>query len=84
MPKVALTAEQREKNRYDARARRLADGLAVFKCRNHLTNRNIGRTLGIRDETVARLLDGDRTVRLSMEVLFKLEEIAKLREEEPA
>lgn len=40
MPKVALTAEQREKNRYDARARRLADGL--------------------------------------------LEEIAKLREEEPA
>lgn len=51
MPKVALTAEQREKNRYDARA---------------------------------RLLDGDRTVRLSMEVLFKLEEIAKLREEEPA
>ena len=38
-------------------------------------------TLGIRDETVARLLDGDRTVRMTMEQMWKLEDIAKLREE---
>ena len=38
-------------------------------------------TSGIRDETVARLLDGDRTVRMTMEQMWKLEGIAKLREE---
>ena len=58
-------------------AQRLADGLAVYKCRNRLRNRDIGRALGIRDETVSRLLGGDRTVRLNMETLFKLEDMAK-------
>lgn len=53
----------------------------MFKARQHLTNREIGRTLGIRDETVARLLDGDRTVRMTMEQMWKLEDIAKLKEE---
>lgn len=79
MPKVYLTAEQRQAASYDARAQRLAEGLAVFKVRQHLRNRDIGRTLGIRDETVARLLDGDRTVRMTMEQMWKLEDIAKLR-----
>ena len=81
MPRVYLTAEQRETARYDARAQRIAEGLAVFKVRQHLRNREIGRTLGIRDETVARLLDGDRTVRMTMEQMWKLEDIAKLWEE---
>ena len=77
MPKVYLTADQRLAARYDAMAQRLADGLAVYKCRNRLRNRAIGRALGIRDETVSRLLGGDRTVRLNMETLFKLEDMAK-------
>lgn len=81
MPRTYLTAEQRLSARYDKRARLLGDKLAVFKARQHLTNREIGRTLGIRDETVARLLDGDRTVRMTMEQMWKLEDIAKLREE---
>ena len=81
MPKVYLTAEQRRAAKYDRQARCLAEGLALFKIRNHLRNRDIGRTLGIRDETVARLLDGDKTVRMSMETLFKLEEIARMKEE---
>lgn len=77
MPKVYLTADQRLAARYDAMAQRLADGLSVYKCRNRLRNRDIGRALGIRDETVSRLLGGDRTVRLNMETLFKLEDMAK-------
>lgn len=81
MPRVCLTAEQRQAARYDARARKLGDGLAVFKVRNHLRNRDIGRTLCIRDETVARLLDGDRTVRLPLETLWKLEDLIRLKEE---
>ncbi len=47
MPKVYLTADQRLAARYDAMAQRLADGLAVYKCRNRLRNRDIGRALGI-------------------------------------
>ena len=39
MPKVYLTADQRLAARYDAMAQRLADGLAVYKCRNRLRNR---------------------------------------------
>ena len=71
MPKVYLTADQRLAARYDAMAS------YQFKCRNRLRNRDIGRALGIRDETVSRLLGGDRTVRLNMETLFKLEDMAK-------
>ena len=81
MPKVYLTAEQRQQARYDAKAQLLAEALAVFKVRQHLHNKDIARTLGIRDTTVARLLDGDRTVRMTMEQMWKLEDIAKLKEE---
>lgn len=81
MPKVYLTAEQRQQARYDARAQQLAEALAMFKFHQHLHNKDIARTLGIRDTTVARLLDGDRTVRMTMEQMWKLEDIAKLKEE---
>ena len=52
MPKVYLTADQRLAARYDAMAQRLADGLAVYKCRNRLRNRDIGRALGDRKSVV--------------------------------
>ena len=74
MPRTYLTAEQRLSARYDKRARLLGDKLAVFKVRQHLTNREIGRTL-------SRIINGDRTVRMTMEQMWKLEDIAKLREE---
>ena len=81
MPRVYLTAEQRETARYDARAQRIAEGLAVFKVRQHLRNRDIGRTLGIRDETISRIINGDRTVRLPIEVLWRIEDMARTVEE---
>lgn len=81
MPKVALTAEQRLAARYDKRARLLGDNLAVFKIRQHLTNREISRTLGIRDETISRIINGDRTVRLPIEVLWRIEDMARTVEE---
>ena len=67
--------------RYDKRARLLGDRLAVFKARQHLTNREIGRTLGIRDETISRIINGDRTVRLPIEVLWRIEDMARTVEE---
>lgn len=80
MPRTYLTAEQRLAARYDNRARLLGDKLAVFKIRQHLTNREIGRTLGIRDETISRIINGDRTVRLPMEVLWRIEDMVKIEE----
>ena len=81
MPRTYLTAEQRLSARYDKRARLLGDKLAVFKVRQHLTNREIGRTLGIRDETISRIINGDRTVRLPIEVLWRIEDMARTVEE---
>ena len=80
MPRTYLTAEQRLAARYDKRARLLGDKLAVFKVRQHLTNREIGRTLGIRDETISRIINGDRTVRLPIEVLWRIEDMVKTEE----
>ena len=80
MPRTYLTAEQRLSARYDKRARLLGDKLAVFKARQHLTNREIGRTLGIRDETISRIINGDRTVRLPIEVLWRIEDMVKIEE----
>ena len=81
MPRVYLTAEQRLSARYDKRARLLGDNLAVFKIRQHLTNREISRTLGIRDEAISRIINGDRTVRLPIEVLWRIEDMARTVEE---
>ena len=80
MPRTYLTTEQRLSARYDKRARLLGDKLAVFKARQHLTNREIGRTLGIRDETISRIINGDRTVRLPIEVLWRIEDMVKIEE----
>lgn len=80
MPRTYLTAEQRLSARYDKRARLLGDKLAVFKARQHLTNREISRTLGIRDETISRIINGDRTVRLPIEVLWRIEDMVKIEE----
>lgn len=81
MPRTYLTAEQRLSARYDKRARLLGDKLAVFKIRQHLTNREISRTLGIRDEAISRIINGDRTVRLPIEVLWRIEDMARTVEE---
>lgn len=78
---MIVTPEQRLASRYDKRARLLGDKLAVFKARQHLTNREISRTLGIRDETISRIINGDRTVRLPIEVLWRIEDMARTVEE---
>lgn len=82
MPSVALTAAQREEKRMAARAARLSDGLAAFKNREHLSNKDVGKALGICDRVVARILDADITVRLPIKSIWKLEEIARMAESE--
>ena len=77
MPKVTLTPAQREAAKRADQARDMADRLAVYKNRRSLTNKQIASDLGIRLETVARLLSADSTVRMPLATYWKLEEIIK-------
>lgn len=86
MPKAYITNAQRIEARYAARAQALADGLAAYKNRNGCSLIEMGRVLGIGHVSVARLLDGDRTIRLPMETIWRLEDLARkiLEENEKA
>lgn len=77
MPRVALTPAQREAAKRADQARDMADRLAVYKNRRSLTNKQIASDLGVRLETVARLLSADSTVRMPLATYWKLEEIIK-------
>lgn len=55
----------------------ISDGLEAFKAKHHLSNRDIGRSLGISDNTVARIINGDIKARLPIEIMWKIEQIAK-------
>ena len=81
MGRICLTDAQRAAARYKDRANRLADDLAVYKRRHKLTNLQIAKATGLGHMTVARLLDADVTVRLSLETYWKLEEMAKAKDE---
>ena len=78
MPRVALTAEQRQKQALTSRAKRLAEGLWLYKRRERLTLKELGKAVGIGDKFMARVLDGDYEVRLPIEVLWKLEALSKM------
>lgn len=77
MAKVLLTEEQRIQNRCEARSRLIADGLAAFKNRYHLTNMNIGSEVGLSHSAIAKVLDGE-DVRIHSMALMRLIEIAGL------
>lgn len=77
MPRVALTAAQRERQALEARARWLANGLAAYKRQEHLTLKAVGKALCMNDRTVSRILDEDYTVRIPIETLWRLEAIAR-------
>lgn len=61
----------------NTRYERLIDGLEAFKTKRHLNNREISRELGISDNTLSKLIAGDKTVRLPIETVWRLEIISK-------
>ena len=77
MPRVALTPAQREAAKRADQARDMADRLAVYKNRHSLSNKAIAADLGIRLETVARLLAADSTVRMPLATFWRLEEMIR-------
>lgn len=71
MPKVCLTAAQKERARFEAKSRAMADGLAAFKNKEKLSNDQIGHEIGLSHVTVAKLLDGEN-VRIPVYTMWKL------------
>lgn len=55
----------------------IADGLEAFKAKHHLSNRDIGRSLGISDNTIARIINGDTRTRIPIKTMWEIEQIAK-------
>ena len=72
-----MTPAQREAAKRADQARDMADRLAVYKNRHSLSNKAIAADLGIRLETVARLLAADSTVRMPLATFWKLEEMTR-------
>lgn len=58
MPKVALTAAQREAAKKQDRAKKLADGLLVHKALGRLTYEQMARELGIDKRCLRKIVDG--------------------------
>lgn len=61
----------------NTRYERLINGLEAFKTKHHLSNREISKALGMSDHTLSRLIAGDKTVRLPIETVWRLELISK-------
>lgn len=78
MPRTKpLTPAKREAEKRIKQARDMADRLAVYKNRHSLSNKAIAADLGIRLETVARLLSADSTVRMPLATVWRLEEMIR-------
>ena len=76
MPKIRpLTEEQRIKAKNDAKRRMIGDGLAVFKAKNKLTNKQLGARLGFCNITIAKIVDGEN-VKVSLDQMWRLLDVA--------
>lgn len=72
MPKTRpLTEAQRIEKAYQDRLKWMADGLAIYKNRNHLTNAEVASALSIGVNTVAKVLNADE-VKLSTKDMLRL------------
>ena len=78
MPKVRpLTEAQRREQFYQERLKWMADGLAVYKNRNRLTNAEVASALSIGVNTVAKVLNADE-VKLSTKDMLRLKPLYHL------
>lgn len=75
MPRVYLTAAQREEAKTTQRLKALGDGIAIYGAKKRLNQKNLAEDLGLNIRTVSKLLDG-KPVALSTEQLFRILEKA--------
>ena len=74
MPRVALTAEQREAYRRADRAKALADKVVVHKALKRTTYQEMGECVGLTRQTVRRIANG-QDVCVPVSALLKLLEL---------
>ena len=77
MPKVYLTAAQRQEAKLDRQNKMLGDGLACYKAINKLTLEQIGSGLGMSKTTVMHIIQG-KDKRIPIQSFWKLLEMAGL------
>ena len=72
MPKVRpLSEAQRIEKAYQDRLKWMADGLAIYKNRNRMTNAEVASTLHIGVNTVAKVLNAEE-IKLSTKDMLRL------------
>lgn len=77
MPRVCLTQEQRERDAVNQIREALADGIAIQKARNRLTNRQVAGGLDVGERTIANLLHQE-DVKLTVSQTIRLLRFAGL------
>jgi len=77
MPRVALTDEQRRRQRCERRSEALAGGLASYKNKTKKKNEELAAELGVGVNTIPRILNG-QDVRISIMAYWRLLEVSGL------
>ena len=77
MPRVYLTAEQREQAAIDKIRLALSDGIAVQKSRNRLTNKDVAHSLELGERTIANIINQE-DVKLPISQVIRLLKLAGL------
>ncbi len=77
MPRVYLTAEQREQAAIDKIRLALSDGIAVQKSRNRLTNKDVAHGLELGERTIANIINQE-DVKLPISQVIRLLKFAGL------
>lgn len=77
MPRVYLTAEQRERAAIDKIRLALSDGIAVQKSRSRLTNKDVAHGLELGERTIANIINQE-DVKLTVSQTIRLLRFAGL------
>lgn len=77
MPKVRITAQQREEAKLKRYREVFRDGMAAYKNRKGLNNMAMGQELGIHHTVVSKILKAE-PVQLDFNTLFRLLDLAGL------
>lgn len=76
MPRVYLTAEQREKAHLEDRKKALAMGLLAYRATKKITAGEQARVLGINPRSLTKVLAGE-PCHLPIEVFWKMQDMAE-------
>lgn len=79
MPRITLTEEQKRTRRCEQRSELLADGLEKFMRRNRISQRELAEELGLGRNTLRRIMDEDFDMKIPVETLWRMFDIAGVR-----